>query len=147
MGIPRKITPQSVAKAGELARLGLNIKQIAAGLGVAACTLSRWINDPADGLERGVRDAIQRGGDAGREALVRKLANGDERSATWLLSHSPRWRDDYSDAAHSRREVQRVLGQVVAVIEGAAITDEQRRDLLLRLAAAGIITAPDSDAE
>ena len=57
----------------------------------------------------------------------------------WLLSHSPRWRDTWSDAAHARREVARVVDLFVAALkEEDTLTPAQRERVLLRVRAKGL---------
>lgn len=64
--------------------------------------------------------------------------NGNVNAITWLLTHNPLTRDQWSDAAAERRAVQRTLGTVVTAIETADLSDEQRTRLLLNLQAQGL---------
>jgi hypothetical protein len=67
---------------------------------------------------------------------------GDTRAATWLLSHSPTWRDSWSDASHVRREVQKVGGMFVAALEEEpSLRAEQRERVMLRARAKGLALA------
>lgn len=63
---------------------------------------------------------------------------GNVNAITWLLTHNPLTREHWSDAAAERRAIQRTLGTVVAAIETADLTDEQRTRLLLNLQAQGL---------
>ena len=55
-----------------------------------------------------------------------------------MLTHSPFFRDEWSDAASERRAVQRAMAGVVTAIDGAGLTDDQRMRLLLGIQAQGI---------
>ena len=69
----------------------------------------------------------------------------DPRDAQWWLTHHPRTRDTWSDAAADRRAVQRSQDRTIAVLEAAPeLTNEQRRMLFARLAAAGEHPDPGS---
>jgi len=139
----RKLAPDAPARAQELAALGLPLASIAAALGVPRATLHRWCTEAGpEGLERDLSDAIRGGRQQGEAALVRALHKaataGDARTAQWLLTHSPDWREGWSDAAAERRAVVASQARTVAVIEGAPeLSPEQRRLLFHRLAAAG----------
>jgi hypothetical protein len=144
----RKLTPDAPARARKLAALGLPLNTIAAGLGVCPQTLHRWRTEAGEsGLECDLWDAIQQGRMEGEAALIRSLTKaatkGDSRSATWLLTHAPDWRDTWSDAAAERRAVAASQARTVAVIEAAPLTDDQRYRLLLALAAAGEAPLPE----
>lgn len=141
----RKLIPELIPKARELAALGLPLASIAAALGIHRCTLTEWRAEEPD-----LAAAIDAGRQEGEAALVQNLLQaarqGDTRAATWLLTHSPAWRDGWSDAAAVRREVERTMAQVVAAIEGcSALTVEHRRALFLALAARGVGDLPDPE--
>lgn len=155
-GTPRrKLTAEKVKRAEELTALGLPMLSIAQALGVNRCTLREWIaaglEPDASELEAALAAAIQRGRVEGEEQLVKHLhkmaEKGDTRAATWLLSHSPRWRSEWSDAAHARREVQRVVGMFVAALEeDHTLTPAQRERVLLVVKAQGLaLQAADSE--
>ena len=133
----RKLPPDAPERARKLAALGLPLASIAAALGVHRCTLTEWRQTEPD-----LADAIQEGRQQGEAALVERLhklaKGGDARSAQWLLTHSPDWRESWSDAAAERRAVQRTLTSVVVAIDAAGLTDDQRNRLLLTMQAQGI---------
>lgn len=145
----RKLKTDAPARARELAALGLPLASIAAGIGVHRATLHRWRREAGpEGPERAVCDAIQDGYRQGEQALVEKLhkvaADGDTRSATWLLTHSPSWRESWSDAAAVRSAVQlsqKRMAEVIAVCP--VLSNEQRQYLYLAMAAAGEGNHPD----
>jgi transposase len=142
-----EITSDHIARAEELAAEGLPQASIAAGLGVSYDTLNRWLKLAREGggddSHRQICAAIQRGTLRGEQQLLgfirAKAAEGESRDAQWILTHSPRWRDTWSDAAAARREVQRTMNEVVAAIEATpGLPPEQREAVLLSLAARGI---------
>jgi transcriptional regulator with XRE-family HTH domain len=131
-----------IQKAARLAALGWSQKAIAEACGVGESTLRRWLtnaeSENATELEIALLAAIQEALTAGEENLVAKIAKGDTRDAQWLLTHSARWRDRWSDAAATRREVNNVLTNVVQIIQQSELTQEQRDHLLLQMHAAGL---------
>jgi transposase-like protein len=146
-----EITPAMIARAEELAAEGLPQSSIAAGLGVSHATFYKWVDlaktGTGDDSHVEFLDAIQRGTLRGEQQLLgfirAKAAEGESRDAQWLLTHSPRWRNTWSDAAATRREVQRTVSEVVAAIEATpGLPVEQRRAVLLSLAARGIGADP-----
>ena len=153
----RKLTAEKVTRAEELTALGLPMLSIAQALGVNRCTLREWIaaglEPDASELEAALAAAIQRGRVEGEEQLLQHLhkmaEKGDTRAATWLLSHSPRWRDSWSEASHAKREVQRVVQMFVQALEqDATLRPEQRERVLLSVRAQGLaLQAADSEQE
>jgi len=140
-----KLNAQLIQKAGKLAALGWSQRNIAEACGVTEEILSIWLSNakgdnPTD-LELQLFQAIQEAAAAGEEALVTKIANGDTRDAQWLLTHSARWRDSWSDAAATRREINSVLATVVQVVQQSDLTPDQQDHLLLRMQAAGLGTS------
>lgn len=134
-----KLNEELIAKAGRLAALGWSQKAIAEACGVSEFQFSEWLNssDPTE-LESQLSQAIQEAATAGEQALVAKIAEGDTRDAQWLLTHSARWRDRWSDAAATRREVTNTLSTVVQILQQSDLTPEQQNNLLLRMQAAGL---------
>jgi hypothetical protein len=140
-----------VAQARQLAALGLPLQSVAAGVGIARGTLHRWMRNPTDDLERAMGDAIHAGRSEGQQKLVAALhqaaANGDVRAITWALSHSPQWRDHWSDAGADRKAVAQAMAKVVYALDAAPLTPDQRLAVLLQLQAQGITTdGVDTDA-
>jgi hypothetical protein len=140
-----KLNAQLIEKAGKLAALGWSQRNIAEACGVTEEILCIWLSNakgdsPTD-LELQLFQVIQEAAAAGEEALVAKIANGDTRDAQWLLTHSARWRDRWSDAAATRREVLNTLTTVVQIIQQSELTPEQQDRLLLQMQAAGLGSA------
>jgi transcriptional regulator with XRE-family HTH domain len=137
-----KLNANLIEKAARLAALGWSQRNIAEACGVDDSTFRMWISNAdtaeATELESALLAAIQEAAAAGEEALAAKIANGDTRDAQWLLTHSARWRDRWSDAAATRREVLNTLTTVIQVIQQSDLTPEQQDQLLLRMQAAGL---------
>ena len=139
----RKLSADLIPRARQLAELGMPLGAIAEAAGVHRATLHRWRSEAAAaGLERDLCDAIEGGHQAGETALVERLhaaaAQGDTRTACWLLTHCQAWRDRWSDSAAERRALAAQLQAVVGVIVAADLTPEQRERLLLQMQAAGV---------
>ncbi len=141
-----KLTPEAIEKAYELAKQGLPNKSIAAGMGVAYPTFKWWManaqTDEATEEELALLSAMREGALAGEKALLDKLgkhAENDSRAATWLLSHSPKWRDTWSEASRTRQEVSRVVDMFVAALnDDETLTPAQRERVLLVVKAKGL---------
>ena len=137
-----KLNASLIERAGKLAALGWSQRAIAEACNVSEFQFSEWLNSssPTE-LESQLSQAIQDAATAGEEALVAKIAQGDTRDAQWLLTHSARWRDRWSDAAATRRELNNLLAAVVQVVQQSELTPEQQDHLLLRMQAAGLGSA------
>jgi transcriptional regulator with XRE-family HTH domain len=137
-----KLNAQLIEKAGRLAALGWSQKAIAEACAVSEQQFSEWINNgrgpDSTELEAELSLAIQEAATAGEISLVAKIKDGDTRDAQWLLTHSPRWRERWSDAAATRREVTSTLTTVVQIIQQSELTPEQQDRLLLQMQAAGL---------
>ena len=137
-----KLTPELIERVRKLRGIGFSQRDCAAACNVDESTLARWIakgkTADATDMERQLYQTIREAGMEGAEKLVQRIFDGDSRDAQWLLTHSPEWRDSWSDAAHVRREVSKALTSVVQVIQSSDLTPEQQESLLLRMSAAGI---------
>ena len=71
-------------------------------------------------------------------SLHGQAETGNVNAITWLLTHHPILRDQFSDAAAERRAVQRAMAGVVTAIDGAGLSDDQRMRILLGIQAQGI---------
>jgi hypothetical protein len=135
-----------VETASALAAEGLPLDFIADAIGVHRKTCLRWVReaeeDGADELKIKFRSAVFAAHRNTATALltsIRKSATGGNVwAATWMLTHHPAFRDHFSDAAAERRAVQRTLADVVAAIDAAGLTDDQRNRLLLTMQAQGL---------
>jgi hypothetical protein len=134
--------------AAEVAAKCPSYRAIARSLGVHHCTVRDWLDkgdDPnSPELFRRFSEAIHDALLSAEINLTEKITCGEPKDAAWMLTHSPFFRDEWSDAAAERRAVQRTLGNVVAAIESANLPDDQRTRLLLNLQAQGL-GVPDAD--
>ena len=84
-------------------------------------------------------EAIEAGRAAGGMRLIGKVAEqadeGDFKAATWMLTHSPAFRDHYSDNAAINRARQEGIEAAAQAIAEAKLAPDQERDLLLRITA------------
>lgn len=145
--IRRKLHPDLVPRAKQLAALGLPLAVIAQALGVHRDTLRRWRSEAEPGsTEHALSAAIQEGQTEGEMALVNVILkaaqDGDTRSAQWLLTHAPAWRDNWSDAAAERRLQLALLTVVVEAIAASRLPADLEQSVLLNLQARGLGTEP-----
>lgn len=141
-----KLTPERIQRAYELAKDGLPNKSIAAGMGVSHSAFCLWMANAKAGEgtqeEMDLLEAMRAGALEGEKALLSKLqshAANDSRAATWLLSHSPKWRDTWSEASRTRQEVGRVVDMFVAALnDDETLTPAQRERVLLVVKAKGL---------
>ena len=83
-----RLTKDGIADAVRLCRVGMMDKDIAAYLGVAPQTFSRWINHPSTENQRELCEALKKGEVERKAALVGRImdASGDSwQAAAWLL--------------------------------------------------------------
>jgi len=128
--------------AAEVARDCPTMAAIGRTLGVRRQTVGDWLRkgeepdapEPFASFAAAIHAAIAES----EITLTRKLQNGDGRDAAWILTHSPFFRDEWSDAAASNRAVQRAMTGVVTAIDGAGLSDDQRMRILLGIQAQGI---------
>jgi hypothetical protein len=141
-----KLNQELIQRAARLTALGWSRTAVAEACGVTPETFRFWLEnaqgDEPTELELSLSAAIQEAGAAGEERLAAKIADGDTRDAQWLLTHSALWRDRWSDAAATRREVYKALTGVVQVIQQSDLTPEQQDRLIMRMQAAGIGAQP-----
>ena len=133
----RKLYPETIPQVRELAALGMTLSSIASILGIHRRTLDEWRATEPD-----LDDAIQKGNREGEAALIKRLhaaaLDGDTHAAIWLLTHSPNWRDTWSDGAAVRRELNRHTGRFVAALKAANLPQEMVRNILLHCVAQGM---------
>lgn len=140
-----KIDADFLAVADRLASAGLALRTIAAGLGVSESWFYARLQAARNGtgtpedveLLDTIKAAQIRGQEELVQTLLRSAAKGDTRAATWLLSHAPSTRGQWSEAAALRRESQQIASRVVTVLADARkrgwLTLEAERVLLLML--------------
>ena len=142
IGRPTSLTPEMIPIAAEVARDCASYQAIARAIGVHPTTVRKWLQrgdeHDAPPLFQQFSQVIHGALIDAESALTKKLQDGDGRDAAWLLTHSPFFRDEWSDAAAERRAVQRAMAGVVTAMDGAGLSDDQRMRLLLGIQAQGI---------
>lgn len=148
-GRPSILTAEMIPRAAAVARECPTLAAIGRSLGVRRATVRDWIRkgsaadapEPFAGFSAAIHGAIAEA----EIALARKIAAGDARDAAWLLTHSPFFREDWSDAAAERRTERRILAAVVEAIAAAGLPSDQQTRLLLTMQARGLGIPPDSE--
>ncbi|MEB3165382.1 MAG: hypothetical protein VKO65_01795 [Cyanobacteriota bacterium] len=150
-GRPSTLTTDLIAAAVEVAQHCPSYVAIGRAVGVSSKTIRLWMQegraDDAEPLKRQFCAAIQEAILRSEVNLTRKIAAGEARDAAWLLTHSPFFRDEWSDAAADRRVERRTMAAVVDAIASAKLPPEQERLLLLNLQARGLGAAPAEPAD
>ena len=138
-----KLNADVIAKMREYAASGAALEHIAPALGVSYGSLYAWMTnakgDNPTELEIELLKAYDEGRAMGALTLVKHIhdaaANGDPRSAQWMLTHSPHYRRHYSDSAAERRAFRDGLELAATAAAEAGLSPEQERKLLLHLQA------------
>lgn len=147
-GRPTSLTEDLIPLAAYTAERCPNPAAIARSIGVHPETVREWIKkgrDPnAPELFQRFSAEILAAINRAEIALSSKLINGDPKDAAWVLTHSHFFRDQWSDAAAERKAVKRSQERTVAAIEASSLSNEQKHELLLRLAATGEHPNPES---
>lgn len=145
-GRPSKLTPELIEEVARYASRGLPEAMIRQIVNVSDTTWRAWVKeaespDPPELNTRFLR-AIQEGPpkivDAYLGSLHNQATQGSVPAITWLLTHHPKFRDHFSDAAATRRELQKAMCSVAQIIESSSLSPEQRLELFTRLGAVGL---------
>ena len=138
-----KLNDDVIKKVRFLAEFGTPLQHIAPAAGVSYDLLWQSLKnakgpDPTP-EELKLSEAIEAGRAAGGMRLINKIAeqaeNGDMKASTWMLTHSPAFRDHYSDNAAANRAKQEGIDAAVQAIADANLPPDVERDLLLRITA------------
>jgi transposase len=159
-GRPTKLTSELVQAARLEAAHGLPVALIADRLGIGRTTAHTWIrnadNKGEDSLEYQFRAAIFLADAEECQNLLgglRKSAAGTDDTpgnawaASWLLTHHPRLRDFFSDAAADRRVERKTVATVMDALASAGLTPDDERRVLLQIQARGLGTPPADEGE
>lgn len=138
-----KLNDEVVAKMREYAASGAALEHIAPALKVSYSALKEWLGNARRGncteLESDLLAAFNEGRAAGALQMVQHIhtaaANGDAKSAQWMLTHSPHYRKHYSDSSAERRAFRDGIEMAAAAAAEIGLTPEQERKLLLTLQA------------
>ena len=135
-----------VELAAETARECPSYRAISRALGVHHCTVRDWMQkgeaEDADPLFRSFSIAIHDALLVAEKGLTKKIAEGEPKDAAWLLTHSPFFRDEWSDAAAERKTERRTVATVLEAVAATGLTPDQERTLLLQMQARGLGAAP-----
>ena len=138
-----KLNDDVIKKVRFLAEFGAPLEHIPPAAGVTYESMRQWLLN-AKGPnptpeEVALSAAIEAGRAKGGMRLINKIAeqaeNGDMKASTWMLTHSPAFRDHYSDSAAANRAKQEGIEAAVSAIADANLPPDVERDLLLRIAA------------
>ena len=138
-----KLNDDVIKKVRFLAEFGAPLQHIGPAAGVSYDLLWQSLKnakgpDPTP-EEIKLSEAIEAGRAAGGMRLINKIAeqaeNGDMKASTWMLTHSPAFRDHYSDTAAANRAKQEGVEAAVQAIADANLPPDVERDLLLRITA------------
>lgn len=133
-------------RAEELAALGLSVRDICRGLNVSQSWLYTHLRAARNGTgtpeDQQLMHRILRGQQQGTQRLVESLRQtamaGDVKAATWLLSHSPVSRRDWSEPGHLLAEKRRMIGAMVEAIAACNLPKETEYRILLQCEAMGL---------
>jgi hypothetical protein len=138
-----KLNDDVIKKVRFLAEYGAPLEHIAPAAGVSFPALRMWL-DNAKGPdptreEVALLAAINEGRSKGGMRLISKVAEqadeGDFKAATWMLTHSPAFRDHYSDNAAVNRARQEGIEAALQAVAESGLAPDQERIVVLRIAA------------
>ena len=149
-GRPIALKPEMVELAAETARECPSYRAISRALGVHHCTVRDWMQkgdaEDADPLFRSFSTAIHDALLVAEKGLTKKIAEGEPKDAAWLLTHSPFFRDEWSDAAAERKTERRTVATVLEAVAAAGLPADLEHTLLLQMQARGL-GAPQPEGE
>ena len=136
-----KLNWELIKKVRILAEFGGPIEHIAAAVGVSYPAVKAWISNARKGqgteLETALLAAINEGQAKGGMRLTNIIAKaadqGNTKDAQWMLTHSPAFRNHYSDNAAIVRARQEGIELAVQALTESQLPPDQERDLLLRI--------------
>jgi hypothetical protein len=162
-GRPSKLTAELVEKARQEAAHGLPLPMIADRLGIGRTTAKNWVRNADEkgegSLEYQFRAAIFIADAEECKNLVSCLRDAalpppppegqqgkdpNVWAATWLLTHHPRLRDHFSDAAAERRTERKTVATVMDALAAAGLAADDERRVLLQIQARGL-GVPDGE--
>jgi|LakMenEpi03Aug12_release.lakeMendotaPanAssembly.Ray.scaffolds.fasta_scaffold992900_2 hypothetical protein len=135
--------------AAEVAAKCPSYRAIARSIGVHHCTIRDWLDKGEDPdspeLFRRFSESIHEALLTAEKNLTEKITSGEPKDAAWMLTHSPFFREEWSDAAAERRAERRTMSTVVDAIAAAGLPAEQERTVLLQLQARGLSGRTDAN--
>lgn len=148
-GRPTKLTKNAVEIAARLSAKGCSVPTIAQEIGVDKVSVYAWIKKGEErfsDLHVQFLNAIHSGTGKVEQTCLNALAkalHSDEcrdstPAAQWMLTHHPRLRDRWSDAAATRREVDKVLSGVAKGLAECGLNPDQQQAAILAMRANGV---------
>jgi hypothetical protein len=138
-----KLNDDVIKKVRFLAEYGAPLEHIAPAAGVSYPLIwqslknAKGPNPTPEELK--LLEAIEAGRAAGGMRLISKVAEqadeGDFKAATWMLTHSPAFRDHYSDNAAVNRARQEGIEAALQAVAESGLPPDQERIVVLRIAA------------
>lgn len=146
VGRPTSLTEDMIPVAAEVAQACPSYRAIARAIGVHPTTVSEWLQkgDQPDAppLFQKFSEAIHKALNVAEINLSIKISTGEPKDAAWLLTHSPFFREEWSDAAAERRTERRTVATVLEAVAAAGLPADMERTLLLQMQARGLGAAP-----
>lgn len=124
---------------------------IADACGISESCVKLWIqlaNDGRGGLYEDFLSAIREGESEAEIRAVKLIAlSADTKDLAWWLTHHPKTRETWSDAAAERRAVTAAMAAVAKGIEQANLPPDQALALMHHIQAQGIKLPGDDAAD
>ena len=126
-----KLTYELVDKAVDMKAHGLNDCDIAAALGVAKGTFSRWMNKPNTKLQRALCERLKKAESDYKETLLNTIMeaalakNGNWTAAAWLLER--KYPEEYAQN-RQRADAGAEVPQIVLGVKVEAATGDGKAD-------------------
>jgi hypothetical protein len=143
-GRPTKLTKELLNQAETLIINGCLETSAAEQIGINWDTWMCWKNQPKNAVERTFSDAIKSAKAKAENRMVlmiQKAQPKDWRAAAWALTHNKETRENWSDAAASRRAVQESQRLMIDTAR-RILPDDMYERLLLTWAAEGACQLP-----
>lgn len=145
-GRPKKCDEALISKAESLIAQGYPEKNVCALLSLSWDTWLRWKQTPSTRLERDFSTRIDKASSVSEAKAIKAITSAferDPRSAQWYLSHHPKTRNTWSDAAASRRAVATAMKDVVSVLNDC-LPEDLRATVFQQLAALDLYKPEES---
>ena len=142
-GRPSKLTEELLAEVEKLCARGLPDSMVRAVADVSDRTWRRWLEDAETAepgslhyrFRRATQSGVAKVNNRYLGYLHEQAENGNVNAITWYLTHHPKLRDVWSDAAAERRAVTAAMAPVAKALQ--ALPPEQRESLILAIEAEG----------
>ena len=151
-GRPSKLTEELLAEVEKLCNRGLPDCMVRAAADIPETTWRRWLatgeTAESDSLHfrfrRITQSTVAKINSRYLGYLHEQAENGNVNAITWYLTHHPKLREVWSDAAAERRAVAAAMAPVAKALQ--TLPPEQRESLILAIEAEGG-SLPEADSE